>query len=71
MARKPAAPGTMTDVLRCAIRDCGLNHFRLSEESGVSRLSIVRFARGERSLRLDMADKLATYFGLVLANKDR
>ena len=32
----------------------------------VRRASISRFVRGERSLRLDAADKLAAYFGLVL-----
>jgi plasmid maintenance system antidote protein VapI len=38
----------------------------LERETGVQRLSIVRFLRGSQSLRLDKADKLATYFGLAL-----
>ena len=29
----------------------------------------MRFASGRRSIRLDMADKLAAYFGLELTSK--
>jgi len=38
----------------------------LARETGVQRLSIMRFVRGVQSLRLDVADKLAAYFGLAL-----
>ena len=38
----------------------------LANETGVQRLSIGRFIRGTNSLRLDIADKLAAYFGLAL-----
>jgi hypothetical protein len=31
----------------------------------------MRFLRGEQSLRLDMADKLAAYFGLELRVKGK
>jgi len=57
---------TMTEVLRQAIVDSGLPLLRLSKESGVERASLRRFVNGERSLRLDMADKLAEYFQLEL-----
>lgn len=57
---------TMSDILRQAILDSGLPLLRIEEETGVQRASISRFVRGERSLRLDLADKLAAYFGLVL-----
>lgn len=53
---------TMTEVLRQAIIDSGLPLLTLSKESGVQRASLRRFVIGERSLRLDMADKLAEYF---------
>ena len=56
----------MTDVLRDAIVSSGVSHLALSEATGVERMSIGRFVRGERSIRLDNADKLAAYFGLVL-----
>jgi hypothetical protein len=31
----------------------------------------MRFLRGEQSLRLDVADKLAAYFGLELVRRKR
>ena len=39
---------------------------RLSEATGVQRLSIARFLNETQSLRLDCADKLARHFGLQL-----
>jgi len=41
-------------------------HVALERETGVKRASIMRFLRGETSLRLDLADKLAEFFGLEL-----
>jgi len=38
----------------------------LERETGVTRASIMRFVKGTRLLRLDMADRLAAYFGLEL-----
>ncbi|MBY0458908.1 MAG: helix-turn-helix domain-containing protein [Gemmataceae bacterium] len=57
---------TMTDVLRQAILDSGIPLLRIANETGVQRASLSRFARGGSSLRLDLADKLAAYFGLEL-----
>lgn len=56
----------ITDVLRQAILDSGLPLLRIAQDTGVERASISRFVRGMNSLRLDMADKLAAYFGLGL-----
>lgn len=56
----------MTDVLRQAIVESGLPTLTVSNEAGIARGSLIRFIRGERSLRLDCADKLAAYFGLEL-----
>lgn len=61
---KPAGP--ITDLLRQTIIASGMTMKALERETGVQRLSIVRFVRGEQSLRLDIADKLAAYFGLTL-----
>jgi len=61
-----ATRATMTEVLRQAILDSGLPLLRLAAETGVERASLSRFAAGKRSLRLDMADKLAAFFGLQL-----
>jgi plasmid maintenance system antidote protein VapI len=60
---------TMSDVLRQAIVDSGKPLIALERETGVQRMSLTRFVRGERSLRLDLADKLAAYFGLELRAK--
>ncbi len=67
MKAKP--PKTMSDVLRQAIRerlDTGLPMLRLAQETGIERVSLIRFSRGDQSLRLDIADRLAVYFGLEL-----
>ncbi|MBX9582234.1 MAG: helix-turn-helix domain-containing protein [Gemmataceae bacterium] len=56
----------MTAVLRRAILDSGLPLLRVARDTGVERASISRFVRGKNSLRLDVADKLAAYFGLTL-----
>jgi len=62
---------TISDVLRRAIRDSGLPLLRIAADTGVDRASISRFVRGERSLRLDMADKLGSYFGLRWVKDDK
>jgi plasmid maintenance system antidote protein VapI len=59
-------PQTISESLRAAITDSGIALLKLQEETGVQRASISRFLRGERSLRLDMADRLAVYFKLEL-----
>ena len=57
----------MTDVLRRTIIESGIAYKALSRETGVARASIQRFVDGRQSIRLDMADRLAAYFG-ILAN---
>ncbi len=61
----------ITDVLRQAIIDSGLPLLRIAQDTGVERASISRFVGGKRSLRLDMADKLAVYFGLLLTPTEK
>ncbi len=55
---------TMTAALRQAIAESNANFHELERQTGVKRQSLMKFARGEQSLRLDIADKLATYFGI-------
>jgi hypothetical protein len=63
---------TISDVLRRAIKQSKRPLLVIERESGVSRGSMMRFVRGDQSLRLDIADKLAAYFGLkVSAAKGR
>lgn len=55
---------TLTEALKAAIKDCGLSWYELGRATGLERASLMRFAAGKHSLRLDLADKLATYFGI-------
>jgi plasmid maintenance system antidote protein VapI len=59
----------MSAVLRRAIRDSGMALIAIERATGVKRASIMRFMRNEQSLRLDLADKLAQYFGLEVTQK--
>jgi plasmid maintenance system antidote protein VapI len=56
----------ISDLLRRTIAESGISYNALQKETGVTRASIMRFVRGDQYLRLDMADRLAAYFGLEL-----
>ncbi len=60
---------TLTDVLQKAIAESGLTLYRIAKDTGVVKTCLIRFMRGETSLRLDKADVLAEYLGLELGNK--
>jgi plasmid maintenance system antidote protein VapI len=66
-------PAPISDLLRRSIREAvgggRLSYKALERETGVTRASIMRFVKGTQSLRLDMADRLAAYFGLELQTK--
>jgi plasmid maintenance system antidote protein VapI len=66
-------PTPISDLLRRtiarAVEQGGTNYLSLERETGVTRASIRRFVQGERTLRLDMADQLAAFFGLALQLK--
>ena len=57
---------TIAETLRDAINASELPFLTLERETGVIRQSLMPFARGQASLSLDAADKLAKYFGLEL-----
>jgi hypothetical protein len=57
---------SITDILRRAIVDSGIPFLTLEQETGVTRQSLMKFARAERTIHLDAADRLATFFGLEL-----
>ena len=57
---------TLTDVLRVAIQRSELTCYRIAKATGIDEANLGRFARGESSIRLDKADKLAAYLGLRL-----
>jgi plasmid maintenance system antidote protein VapI len=60
---------SIVTVLRQAIVASGLPYLMLERETGVDRTSIQRFVDGRRSLRLDMADRLAAFFELELVGR--
>lgn len=69
--RKRRMPSTATETLRRAIADCGLSFAELERRSDVKRQSLMKFARGEQSLRLDMVDKLLPCLELELVKNKR
>ena len=56
----------ISEVLRRAVVESELSFLALERETGVIRQSLMPFARGEASISLAAADKLADYFGLEL-----
>jgi plasmid maintenance system antidote protein VapI len=63
---EPQAQRSIAARLRQAIIESGMTYKGLERATGVTRASIMRFVRGSRSLRLDMADRLAAFFKLEL-----
>ena len=59
----------ISDLLRQTIAESGVSYNALQNLTGVTRASIMRFVRGDQSLRLDVADRLAAYFDLELRKK--
>ena len=55
--------------LRKAIVESGYSQNQLSELSGVNRAQINRFIKGERTLTLESAEKVAEALGLELKPK--
>ena len=56
----------ITDLLRQTILDSGIPFLTLEQKTGVLRQSLMKFARGESTIHLDAADKLAEFFELEL-----
>ena len=66
LTMKTQRPSPLTDTLKDAIIKSGIPYKTLGRETGVQRSSIQRFIDGRQSIRLDVADRLAAYFGLRL-----
>lgn len=63
---KTSKSASLTDTLRDCINSSELPFLQLEAQTGVLRQSLMKFSRGEQSLRLDQADKLAEFFELEL-----
>jgi hypothetical protein len=59
-------PEPISDLLRRTIERSKVPYLTIEQATGVARASIMRFVLRKQSLRLDMADRLAAYFGLEL-----
>ena len=60
----------MTELLRKSLTDAK-SVCAVAKATGVQKASLIRFLRGERSLRLDLADKLAAYSEIRCTRKAR
>jgi plasmid maintenance system antidote protein VapI len=58
--------GTMTELLRAALAEGRESLNAIQRATGIKRQSLATFLRGESTLRLDAADKLAAHFGIVI-----
>jgi plasmid maintenance system antidote protein VapI len=67
--RKTEPANSATVALRQAIAECGFSFVELERRTGVKRQSMMKFARGEQSLRLDMADRLLACLGLEVVTR--
>lgn len=55
--------GKLSLMLRQALRDA--NSVRaVARATGLTHPALIRFMRGDQSLRLDLAERLADYFGI-------
>ena len=58
----------MTELLRAGLAEAESLR-EVERTTGLKRQSLAKFMRGEQSLRLDLADKLADYFGIQVARE--
>jgi plasmid maintenance system antidote protein VapI len=62
-------PSPISERLRRSIVESGIPLLKIEKDTGVQRASLSRFVNRKQSLRLDVADNLAVYFGLELRSK--
>lgn len=74
MATQKKQPEPITAALRKALANAlagGETFLGLESKTGVLRQSLMKFARGETSLRLPQADRLADHFQLEIRSPKR
>jgi hypothetical protein len=60
----------LTEQVRQAIENCGQTRYRIAQETGISEVTLCRFASGERGLSMQALDKAGEYLGLrIVAEK--
>jgi len=60
---------TMTEAILESMAESELSFKSIERETGVLRQSLMKFAAGEQTIRLDAADKLAAFFGLEITRR--
>lgn len=61
----------MSEVIRRAVSKSDHSRYAICKVTGIEQSSLSRFMEGKTSLRLDKADALAEFLGLVLVEKSR
>ena len=69
MPAKRKTYDSMTEAILDAIADSELSFKAIERETGVLRQSLMKFAAGEQTIRLDAADKLAEFFGIEVTRR--
>ncbi|HNQ24656.1 MAG TPA: hypothetical protein PKK06_16355 [Phycisphaerae bacterium] len=70
MTSKRLQTGTLTELLQDALRaEPALRPVAIA--AGLERASLQRFRDGRQSLRLDLADRLAAYYGIIACRRPR
>lgn len=57
----------ITDLLIDCLQQSHLSFAELERKTGIKRQSLMRFVRRQQTIRLDAADRLATFFQLQLS----
>ncbi|MEZ6070536.1 MAG: hypothetical protein R3C10_09745 [Pirellulales bacterium] len=57
---------SMAEALRACIRNDATSFKQLGIQTGVTRQSLMKFARGEQGLQLTAADKVAAHYGVTV-----
>ena len=66
--KRTARTLTLSEQLRAAIAESGQSLQQLAQESGVDVAALSRFVRGERTLTMTTADRLAAYLKLQVTS---
>jgi ribosome-binding protein aMBF1 (putative translation factor) len=66
----PAAPNSLSEALRKAIRSSGKSVYQLAKAADVSQIVVSRFLSGQRDIRMETADRLAGVLGLKVTAGD-
>jgi len=64
-----AAPGSLSEVLREAIRGSGKSVYQIAKAANVSQIVVSRFLSRERDIRMETADRLAEVLELGVSKR--